>query len=429
MYKVLVTNDDGINAEGIRNLIEALSKFTEVYVVAPAVQQSTKSHSITLLREFTVREVEIEGTKRAYAVEGTPADCVKWGIKKFENEGIKIDYVLSGINHGGNCGAAAYYSGTISAAMEGSLNGIRSIALSVQSHGATHFEYVCGMLENLLEMSKKIPASTILSVNAPDIPVWQVKGIRIVRLAPYDYGEAYALEDPGDDKYMIKIDRAEPDPLVENDYNVMTLGYVAISPISFSLNDELSLMKLQGLASAEDIIAVFIDSQEKSLEKLYNPEIFDRKVTALANCISRLDIPAVVANEYGLGNTIEGIQENIVRSENVVKSGFNAWKMKDFESVVSLSGARKIIIAGTETHTSVLQTAEEAIKRGYEVTIIEDCCGAVSQHEHRIAVENLRTRGCRVATLESEMLKITEEINHSAINKIMKILAMNENVE
>lgn len=427
MYKVLVTNDDGINAVGIKNLIEALSKFTEVYLVAPAVQQSVKSQSITLLREMTVREVEVEGTKRAYAVEGTPADCVKWGVKKFEDEGITFDYVLSGINHGGNCGAAAYYSGTISAAMEGSLNGIRSIALSVQSHGASNFEYVCGMLGDLLEMSKQVPVSTILSINAPDIPVWKVKGVRIVRAAPYNYGEAYAIDDLGDDKYMIKVDTAEPDPLVENDYNVMTMGYVAISPISFNLDDESSLMKLQGLDSADDIIVLFIDSQEKSIAKLDNPEIFDRKVTTLAGCINRLHMPAIIINEYGSGDTIEGIRKNLDRFETVVKSGFNAWRMKEFESIISLSGARKIIIAGTETHTSVLQTAEEAIKRGYEVSIIEDCCGTVSQHEHRIAVENLRAGGCRVATLESEMLKITEETNYPAINTIMNILEIKGN--
>lgn len=428
MYKVLVTNDDGINADGIRTLTEALVEFAEVYVVAPARQQSAKGQSITFLREMTVEEVKIRGVKKAYAVEGTPTDCVKWAIYKLAEEGVEFDYVISGINMGGNCGAAAYYSGTISAAVEGSLNGIRSIALSVQSHKASHFEYLCGMLSQLMELSKEIPVSTVLSVNAPDIPGWKVKGVKMVSPAPYGYGETYAFDVLGDETYRMRVDRDEPDLQILNDYNAVTSGYVAISPISFSLNDPASLMKLQGLASTDDTIVIFVDAQDRKLKSMEGEATLRENMIALAKCVNRLDIPAIVVEGYGWGHTLDGITNNLDRSEIVVKDVFNIWSSSDFDRIMSVSNSRKIIMAGTETHTSILQTAEEAVRRGYEVTIIEDCCASTSPHEHRMAADVLRSGGCRVSTLESEMLKLTEASNRPAMKSIRKILGINPNL-
>ncbi len=422
MYKVLVTNDDGINADGIRNLIGALVKFAEVYVVAPAFQQSAKGQSITFLREMEVRGVEIEGTKASFEVEGTPADCVKWAVDHFSKEGIKFDYLLSGINMGGNCGAAAYYSGTISAATEGSLNGIKSIALSVQNHEASHFDYVCGILEQLMKLSEEIPVSSILSVNAPDIPEWKVKGVKIVSAAPFNFGETYVFENPREDTYKMIVEREIPDFSIENDYSVMCDGYVAVSPIAFSLNDFSSLMRLQGLASKDRTTAIFMDAQDKTVNNMNSSESFVNRLRAFAKCLSRLDIPAVVAEDYVSGRTIEDIRINLDRLETVEKDAYNIWRSQDFEKIMSVSNSNTLLLAGTETHLGILQTAEESLKRGYEVIVLEDCCTSVSEHEHRLAIETLRTAGCKISTLESEILKIAEDVNPQTKRSIRKIL-------
>ena len=130
MINVLVTNDDGIDALGLRVLVEALAEHADVYVVAPKEEQSAKSHSITFLREVSAEEREVKGAVEAWALDGTPVDCVMWGLGRLKEEGIRPDFLFSGVNMGYNNGLAAYYSGTVAGAREGAINGIRSIALS-----------------------------------------------------------------------------------------------------------------------------------------------------------------------------------------------------------------------------------------------------------------------------------------------------------
>ena len=153
MKRVLVTNDDGIQARGLTELVKALGKTCEVYAVAPAKQHSAKAMAITFLREVSVEKTEVEGAAEAYIVDGTPVDCVKWALRYFELRDIKFDYLFSGINLGANVGIAAYYSGTIGAAREGALNRVRSLALSVGTHDSTHFEYICSLAPRLMEIS------------------------------------------------------------------------------------------------------------------------------------------------------------------------------------------------------------------------------------------------------------------------------------
>ena len=192
MIKVLVTNDDGIDAHGLRTLVEALSKHADVYVVAPADQQSGKSHSITFLREVTPQERDVKGAVAAWVLDGTPADCVMWAIDYLrDEEGVEPDFVISGINLGFNTGLAAYYSGTVAGAREGAINGIRSIALSVGGQGGMevqYFDYLVGLLPQLMEMSMQIDPGIILSVNSPDIPSWEIRGMRVCAAAPRGYG-------------------------------------------------------------------------------------------------------------------------------------------------------------------------------------------------------------------------------------------------
>ena len=198
MKKILVTNDDGIHAAGLTSLVEALGGRYEIYVAAPAEQQSAKAMSITFLREVGIERTEAAGAKEAYIVDGTPADCVIWAVPYFRERGIEFDYLLSGINLGANVGIAAYYSGTLGAARQGALFGVRSIALSVGTHQATHFEYITSIVPKVMEMADTLAPSTFLSVNAPDLPPWEVRGLRIAKVAPFGYFEKYSFDPAGD---------------------------------------------------------------------------------------------------------------------------------------------------------------------------------------------------------------------------------------
>lgn len=252
---ILITNDDGINAEGIKVLAAEASKYGNVYVAAPATQQSAKSQCITYMREVEIKKDTVPGAAHAYAVNGTPTDCVKWAVPWFGEKGIKFDYIFSGINMGANTGLAAYYSGTISAAREGGLHGIRSIALSVQSHEASEFGYILGLLPMLMQMSDSLSPSTVLSVNAPNLPAEEVKGVRIVEAAPWGYGESYSFHHTGEGIFRMDAvplgnsmtagldeSRQEDDAYIETllkyDFDCMQLGYASISPLITHMSDE-----------------------------------------------------------------------------------------------------------------------------------------------------------------------------------------------
>ena len=139
MYNVLVTNDDGIDAAGIRQLIFTLSLTTQVYVFAPKEQQSAKSQAMSAQGQLSVESRSIRGAEEAYAVGGTPVDCVKFGLQTMAEKGVSIDYVISGINMGLNLGADIHYSGTVGAAMEGAISGVRGIALSVEHYQPDYY--------------------------------------------------------------------------------------------------------------------------------------------------------------------------------------------------------------------------------------------------------------------------------------------------
>ena len=244
MIKVLVANDDGIDAIGIKLLAKALSDMAEVYVFAPAEEQSGKSHSITFLRPVSVEEREFECAKMAFAIDGTPSDCVKVGIEIMKGHGITPDYVISGINLGYNSGLAAYYSGTVAAAREGAINGIKSIALSLGHHQAEDFEYILGMLPALFDMSNKIDNNVILNVNVPHLAAKDVKGYKIVETAPYGYGIDFVFKKEDGGLYQMTGESTYLGSEIKYDFDANEAGYASISPIPTTLSDSSSLRKL-----------------------------------------------------------------------------------------------------------------------------------------------------------------------------------------
>lgn len=239
--KILLTNDDGINARGIRELATALSTKGDVYVFAPATQQSACGHGITVRAPIVVKEVEYPGVKRAWTVAGTPADCVKLGLRFLNNEGITVDFVYSGINHGSNLGTDTLYSGTVSGAIEGVINGIPSVAVSVYASDPKHLKPSCDMAIQALDIAAgKLDAGTVLNINLPDLPGDQIKGLRVTRLGAREYDEDFSPQTDveGTTGYVYTGEPVVYSGLPD-DIDVMAIqdGYVSITPLHYDLTN------------------------------------------------------------------------------------------------------------------------------------------------------------------------------------------------
>ena len=248
-WNVLVTNDDGIQSEGIRRLIETLSIVADVYVCAPDGERSASSHSITVRNPVVMEEVEVADAKRGLAFSGTPADCVKLGNRFLAQQGIHIDMVFSGINHGGNLGTDTLYSGTVSAAVEGILCGIPSVAVSVDSHRPTHFDTACKLTLDMFEKIKEgIPSGIVLSVNTPNLPAAEIKGLKFARLGRREYIEQFeeTMNQLGQREYWYKgLPVVYDSHDLANDVVAMQEQYATITPIKFNLTDEEFLKKIK----------------------------------------------------------------------------------------------------------------------------------------------------------------------------------------
>lgn len=237
--RILVTNDDGINAKGIRELVKALSDKGEVYVFAPESQRSACGHGITVRTPIMVEEMKLQGAKGAWAITGTPADCVKLGLRLLKEQGIAVDFVYSGINHGSNLGTDTLYSGTVSGAIEGVINGIPSVALSIYSHNPKHFEPCCKMAIQALDVAAgKLDGGTVLNINLPDVPAEEIKGIRITRLGAREYDEEFRIQEDESGRRGF-VYSGEPVIYTDlpDDIDVIALqdGYISITPLHYDL--------------------------------------------------------------------------------------------------------------------------------------------------------------------------------------------------
>ncbi len=236
---VLVTNDDGINAPGLAALAEALAPLGDVYVVAPEREQSTVGHALTLHRPLRVDRL----AERRFAVNGTPSDCVNLAVLGLLPAEPKL--VVSGINHGSNLGDDVTYSGTVSAAMEGTLLGIPSIAVSLVGPEQGGFEEA-GRVARLIAMRtlvEGLPAKTLLNVN---VPGGRPKGIRFTRLGHRVYKEKMVEEkDPrGKTYYWIGAGPPLWDDREATDIIAVQDGYAAVTPLHLDLTHYGALRRL-----------------------------------------------------------------------------------------------------------------------------------------------------------------------------------------
>ena len=233
---IMVVNDDGITSRGLRELVNTLRTKANIYVSAPDGEHSGASQSITITEPIRVYDFDYEGAEAAYAVTGTPTDCVKAGLQFYKERGVKMDLVYSGINLGSNFGKDTLYSGTIGAAMEAALSNVRAVAVSVDSHSATHFETACEAALAVVDKSmNELTPDTILNINAPDLPPEEVKGIRYTALGNRFYIDKFIpVESEDGDSYM--LDGAPLDLNdIEEKYDVTATwdNYVSITPLQF----------------------------------------------------------------------------------------------------------------------------------------------------------------------------------------------------
>lgn len=239
MLNILIANDDGIRAAGIRALADALSEKAKVYICAPDSQRSAAGHGITMKKPVYAEEVEFEGAEKAYAISGTPADCVKLGLKLLEKEGVKIDMVYSGINLGSNVGTDIIYSGTVAAAVEGAINKIPSVAVSVDNHEATHFELACELAVSVLENAyEKMDPSVVININTPDLPKEEIRGVKYTKMGIREYYERFdeKIDGEGRVQYWYGGDRVIYDGLpTDIDVIANQENYACISPLQFDL--------------------------------------------------------------------------------------------------------------------------------------------------------------------------------------------------
>ncbi len=245
--RVLISNDDGINAPGLKVLEEALKPMVkELWVVAPETEQSATSHSLTLRRPLRIRHV----SEKRYAVDGTPTDAVLLGVTKLMT-GTRPDLVISGINRGGNLGEDVTYSGTVAAAMEGALLGIPSIALS-QYFGdrekvkwSTAKKWTPKVLNKLISMGW--PSTIFINVNFPDVTAAKVKGIEVVRQGRRKIGGGLSrgVDPRGDEYFWIGPQRDEQKFLMGTDLAAVNEGAVSVTPLSLDLTHASTLKKFK----------------------------------------------------------------------------------------------------------------------------------------------------------------------------------------
>ena len=245
--KILVTNDDGIEAPGIQVLADALKEIGDVTIIAPLKEQSGVGHGITMQIPLRVIKYDKNGEFFGYAVNGTPADCVKIGVRNIMKE--IPDLVVSGINHGSNTAINIIYSGTVSAAREASIMDIPSIAISLTNHAGTDFKF-SGKIARLLAkkmIGKDLPKGTLLNVNVPDVPEDQIKGIYLTTQGKSKWDDVYEQRvDPnGRDYYWLTGNLTVLDTEIETDQAAIKNNYVSITPIHFDLTDYAAYEKMK----------------------------------------------------------------------------------------------------------------------------------------------------------------------------------------
>ncbi len=231
--QILLSNDDGYEAPGIRALMAGLDNLAEIHVVAPDRDRSGASHSLTLESPIRARTMD-DGVIR---VDGTPTDCVHLAITGLLAQ--EPDMVVSGINAGANMGDDVLYSGTVAAAMEGRFLGLPAIAVSLVGNEGRHYDTAVQMVVKIIHQLQRypLPQDTILNINVPDVPVDEIAGIQATRLGHRHKAEPVICDrDPrGREIYWVGPAGAEQDAGPGTDFHALRHGFVSVTPLQIDL--------------------------------------------------------------------------------------------------------------------------------------------------------------------------------------------------
>lgn len=237
--KILVSNDDGISSEGIAVLAKSLSEIGDVTIVAPQTEQSAVGHAITMQIPVRVNEFKKGGKFFGYSVTGTPADCIKMGIKNIMKE--KPDIVVSGINNGSNSAINIIYSGTVSAAREAAIMDVPSIAISVASHVVNDFSYAGKIAQQLVKIIGKndLQPGTLLNVNVPNLPENEILGVKLTKQGHTKWDDVFEerIDPYGKKYYWLTGELTNLDNELDRDHFAVLNKYVSVTPIHFDLTD------------------------------------------------------------------------------------------------------------------------------------------------------------------------------------------------
>lgn len=246
--KILLTNDDSIYAAGLAELWSALKEIAEITVVAPDRERSATGHGITVDRPLRAKHLDMfEG--RAWAVDGTPADCVKLAVNCLL-EGSP-DIIIAGINRGANLAIDVLYSGTVSGALEGIILGFPALAISVAEYDHPDYRYAAVFTKNLIPevLQSRICADTLLNINVPSLPAAEIKGVEITRLGARKYLNSFEVRtDPRGRKYYW-LGEESVDLEGEADTDVAAIGknMISITPIHVDLTNYQALELLRNM--------------------------------------------------------------------------------------------------------------------------------------------------------------------------------------
>lgn len=237
---LLITNDDGITAPGIAALIEVAKQFGHVIVVAPDRPQSGMGHAITIGKPLRLNPVHLFGEIEAYQCNGTPVDCVKLAVDKILHK--KPDFCFSGINHGSNSSINVIYSGTMSAAMEASIEGIPAIGFSCLDYAfeadfSLSQKVAYDVITSIIE--KKLPKNALYNVNIPKIPMQKYKGIKICRQAKAKWKESFIerIDPHGKKYYWLTGEFQNQDKGKDTDVWALEHNFASVVPVQYDLTD------------------------------------------------------------------------------------------------------------------------------------------------------------------------------------------------
>ncbi|WP_422107317.1 5'/3'-nucleotidase SurE [Winogradskyella sp.] len=244
---ILVTNDDGITAPGIRTLISVMNSIGDVVVVAPDSPQSGMGHAITVNATLYLENVNIDGKQPEYSCSGTPADCVKLAVREILNK--KPDICVSGINHGSNSSINVIYSGTMSAALEAGIEGIPAIGFSLLDYNwNANFEHCKSYVETITRqvLEHGLPDGVVLNVNLPNLDKKDIKGIKVCRQARATWVEKFdkRTNPMGRDYYWLAGKFVNMDNGEDTDEWALANGYVSIVPVQFDLTAHHTIQQL-----------------------------------------------------------------------------------------------------------------------------------------------------------------------------------------